>query len=64
MQGAEFILANYVFKGVRKEIRRARRDRTTHYPSISPEDQHILKYSATLSLDNPLGLLNKVWYNI
>ena len=63
MQGPEFIPANDVFKGVVKEIRRAGKDRTTHHPTITPEDQRILKYSA-LSSDNPKGLLNKFWYDI
>lgn len=64
MQDPEFIPANNVFKGVVKEIRRAGKDKTTHHPPISPEDQHILKYSAAMSPDNPKGLLNKVWYDI
>ena len=53
MQDPEFIPANNVFKGIVKEIRRAGKDRTTHHPLISPEDQNILKYSAALSPDNP-----------
>lgn len=64
MQDPEFIPANNVFKGVVKEIRRAGKDKTTHHPPISPEDQRIFKYSAALSPDNPKGLLNKVWYDI
>ena len=64
MQDPEFTSANNVFKGVVKEIRRAGKDRTTHHPPISPEDQRILKYAAALSPDNPQGLLNKVWYDI
>ena len=60
MQDPEFIPANNVFKGVVKEIRRKVKDRTTHHPPISPEDQCILKYSAALSPDNQRGLLNKV----
>lgn len=64
MQDAEFTTANNVFKGVVKEIRRAGRERTTHYPPISPDDQRIIKYSAALNPDNPKGLLNKVWYDI
>lgn len=64
IQDPEFRSANNVFKGVVKEIRRAGRDKTAHHPPISPEDQRILKYSASLSPDNPKGLLNKVWYDI
>ncbi|XP_053338834.1 uncharacterized protein LOC128510512 isoform X1 [Clarias gariepinus] len=64
IQDPEFTPANNVFKGVVKEIRRSRKDRTTHYPPISPEDQRVLKFSAALNPDNPKGLLNKVWYDI
>ncbi|XP_050954722.1 zinc finger MYM-type protein 2 isoform X1 [Labeo rohita] len=64
MQDAEFRSANNVFKGVVKQIRRSGRDITTHYPPISPEDQHLLKHSPALDPGNPKGLLNKVWYDI
>lgn len=64
MQDQEFTSANNVFKGVVKEIRRAGKDKTTHRPPISPEDQRTLKKSATLNPDYPKGLLNKVWYDV
>ncbi|XP_056306979.1 uncharacterized protein zgc:174877 isoform X3 [Danio aesculapii] len=64
MQDAEFRSANNVFKGVVKQIRRSGRDITTHYPPITPEDQHILKHSTALDPGNPKGLLYKVWYDI
>ncbi|XP_051542798.1 uncharacterized protein zgc:174877 isoform X4 [Myxocyprinus asiaticus] len=64
MQDTEFMSANNVFKGVVKQIRRSGKDVTTHYPPISPEDQHILKHSPALDPGNPKGLLNKVWYDI
>ena len=64
MQDPEFIPPNNVFNRVVKDIRRARKDRTTLQPPISPEDQCILKYSSALSPDNLKGLLNKVWYDI
>ncbi|XP_073687047.1 uncharacterized protein KIAA1958 isoform X2 [Garra rufa] len=64
MQDTDFRAANNVFKGVVKQIRRSGRDITTHYPPISPEDQHQLKHSPALDPGNPKGLLNKVWYDI
>uniref|UniRef100_A0A8C1K591 Zgc:174877 n=1 Tax=Cyprinus carpio TaxID=7962 RepID=A0A8C1K591_CYPCA len=64
MQDTEFRSANNVFKGVVKQIRRSGRDTTTHYPPISPEDQHLLKHSPALDPGNPKGLLNKVWFDI
>ncbi|XP_051542800.1 uncharacterized protein zgc:174877 isoform X7 [Myxocyprinus asiaticus] len=64
MQDTEFMSANNVFKGVVKQIRRSGRGKTTHFPPISPEDQHILKHSPALDPGNPKGLLNKVWYDI
>ncbi|KAL1248946.1 hypothetical protein QQF64_022264 [Cirrhinus molitorella] len=64
MQDTDFRAANNVFKGVVKQIRRSGRDITTHYPPISPEDQHLLKHSPALDPGNPKGLLNKVWYDI
>ncbi len=64
MQDAEFTPANYVFKGVVKQIKRAGKDITTHSPGITPKDQLILKHSAALLPDNPKSLLNKVWYDL
>lgn len=63
-QDPEFKSSNNVFKGVLKQIRRTGRDKATHYPPISPEDQRILKNYAALNPNNPRGLLNKVWYDI
>lgn len=51
MQDTEFISVT-IFKGIVKEITTPGKDKTTHHPLISPED-HILKYSAILSPDNP-----------
>lgn len=63
-QDPEFKSSNNIFRGVLKQIRRTGRDKATHYPPISPEDQRILKNSAALNPNNPRGLLNKVWYDI
>ncbi len=57
MQDPEFV-------SIVKQIRWSGRDRTSHYPPISSEDQQILKRSAALDPGNPKGLLNKLWYDI
>lgn len=61
MQDPEFVS---VFKGVVKDMRRAGKEKTAHHLPISPEDQRISKYSASLSSDNPKDLPKKVWYDI
>ncbi|XP_028254955.1 uncharacterized protein LOC114431594 [Parambassis ranga] len=64
MRDAEFSSANKVFLGVLRRIRRSGADVTTHYPPLSPDDVCILRHSHVMDTGTPMGLLNKVWFDV
>uniref|UniRef100_H3ARD1 ZMYM2-like/QRICH1 C-terminal domain-containing protein n=1 Tax=Latimeria chalumnae TaxID=7897 RepID=H3ARD1_LATCH len=64
MKDKEFASANLVFVNVLKMLRMQGKDETHHHPPITAEDLRKIKMSGILGLHSPLGLVNKVWFDL
>ena len=58
----EFEKSNCCFHNVLNELKKSGKGSTEHYPEIEPED--LQKLNASFDINNPVGLLEKVWFDI
>ena len=58
----EFKEANICFENMLKNIKTAGKGETEHYPEIEPED--LKKLYASFDTESPVGLFEKVWFDI
>ncbi|XP_070546513.1 uncharacterized protein [Ptychodera flava] len=64
MHDREFQVANYVFRGVVKTMKKDGKDTTTHKAPISCGDLKTLSMSPVLSIAHNVGLQRKVWFDL
>ena len=64
LNDSEFATSNNVFSGVIKQLRREGRDKTTHHQALSESDLAKIKHSDALNPNTPVGLVNKVWFDV
>jgi hypothetical protein len=60
----EFIVANQVYEGKIKDLKRQGKDTTQHKKAINEEDMKRMYSSGVLSTDNPVALQRKVFIEI
>ncbi|XP_021362124.1 uncharacterized protein LOC110455972 isoform X2 [Mizuhopecten yessoensis] len=64
IKDCEFSEANVNFKAVMCELKRMGKGETEHYPVITKADRHKLYSSQHLDVNTPVGLYNKVQFDI
>ena len=64
MQDREFQVANHVYKGIIKTMKREGKDQTIHKQPISTGDLRKLNTSPVFATTNPVSLQRKVWFDI
>ncbi|XP_060080750.1 zinc finger protein 718-like [Ylistrum balloti] len=64
IKDCEFSEANVNFKAVMNELKRMGKGETEHYPVITKADRHTIYSSQHLNVNTPVGLYNKVQFDI
>lgn len=64
IRDCEFAEANANFKAAITELKRIGKGETEHHPVITTEDRYVLYHSQHLNVGTPIGLYNKVQFDI
>ena len=64
INGSNFKDANLVFKAKIVELKRLGKAKIEHKPPIVSEDLNKLYHSVAFDTESPIGLQNKVWFEV
>ena len=64
INGSNLKVANIVFKAKIVELKRLGKAKIEHKPPIVSEDLNILYHSIVFDTESPIGLQNKVWFEL